>query len=223
MFACVKVQNATTDTDGTASLHPLRFTFQTGGVDGIYFPMKLTSLQSEPFAVNLYVFYRAWLNDNLTKHGYVQRGFTLKYRDWDSPECEPNGGKNYSAPQEDPFLRSASPFLPTVTRLFQKLHPGERYYLTNIQAHQLNPADVRQWQDDLWLFPYYTKAGRVPHDARPGGVASASWPNDIEDDDEDDDEGPLRLPRRFPWLVGAGAVLAGCVIGGACWWWRRTV
>mgnify|MGYP000532488890 CR=1 FL=1 len=65
--------------------------------------------------------------------------------------------------------------LPPVTKLFQKLHPGERYYLTNLQARRVVPAEVRQWADDLWLFPYYTDPGFVPYDARPGGVAATAY------------------------------------------------
>ena len=65
---------------------------RTGGTDGIYFPMKMTSLQKEPFNINLYVFYKDWLNDQLSKYGYAHRGFTLKHRDWDTHDCIPNAG-----------------------------------------------------------------------------------------------------------------------------------
>jgi hypothetical protein len=61
----------------------------------------------------------------------------------------------------------------------QKLHPGQRYYLTNLQAFKLDPQSVRQWADDLWLFPYYTNTRFVPYDARPGNAASAAWPNQV--------------------------------------------
>lgn len=178
VYACMKVSGEALAKGGEIDSHPLRFTFATGGRDGIYFPMKLTGLQSEPFDVNLYVLYGAWLNDKLSKFGYEHRGFSLRYRDWDSPQCVPNGGKGYSLPGDDPFLRSFAHQIPTVTALCQKLHPGEKYYLTNIQAHALKPSDVRAWSDDLWLFPYYTNRSMVPFDVRAGGAASTAWPGE---------------------------------------------
>ena len=91
----------------------------------------------------------------------------------------------------------------------QKLHPGERYYLTNIQAFQLKPEDVREWSDDLWLFPYYTDRKFVPFDARPGGAAAAAWPTALTDEDETalDEEATPLTQRLWPWTLGA-AVLA---------------
>jgi hypothetical protein len=217
VFACVKVKDASAGKDGMAELHPLRFSFRTGGHDGIYFPMRMSGLQSEPFNVNLHVFYHAWLNDNLNRHGYVHRGFSLHYRDWDSAECDPNSGKSYSAPDHDPFLRDSLHLIPTLTRLFHKLHPGQRYYLTNIQAHQLNPADVRQWSDDLWLFPYYTRRSMVPYDARPGGVASAAWP----DESYQEEDAPLTSPTRILRTGAIVAALLACIVAVASFRWRR--
>jgi hypothetical protein len=175
VFACLKVSDAELDKDRPVDLHPVRFTFKTGGRDGIYFPMKLTGLQTSAFDVNLSIFLKSWINDKLSKYGYVHRGFQLRYRDWDTPACVPNGGKAWSAPETDPFLKDLAPRLPTLSKLFQKLHPGEKYYLTNIQARGLKPADVRDWSDDLWLFPYYVDTSFVPFDARPGGPAAAAW------------------------------------------------
>ena len=160
---------------GVADLHPLRFTFKTGGRDGVYFPMKMTGLQFKPFDVNLYVFYRYWLNDHRSRYGYEHRGFTLHYRDWDTTRCRPNGGKAWSLPQLDPFLKNHARRLPEVAKLFQKLHPGDTYYLTNLRARALKPQAVRAWVDDLWLFPYYTDPKMVPFDARAGGVASGAY------------------------------------------------
>src|SRR5262249_53655987 len=144
VFACVKVAEAGLGELKTADLHPLRFTFKTGGRDGIYFPMKLTGLQQDPFDVNLYVFYRFWIHDRLSKFGYVHRDFRLRYRDWDTPDCEADAGKAYSDPENDPLLSDLAHKIPIVTHLFRKLHPGEKYYLTNIQAWGLKPEDVRQ-------------------------------------------------------------------------------
>jgi hypothetical protein len=213
VFACIKVANTFLSRKQSVDLHPLRFTFQTGGRDGIYFPMKMTGLQEKPFDVNLHVFYRFWINDDVSKYGFVHRGFELRYRDWDTPACEANGGKAYSSPSSDPLLKPQARHLPTLTDLFRKLHPGERYYLTSIQARQLQPASVRDWNDDLWLFPYYTGSKRVPYDVREGGPAAAGWPNDTIPEDYDDAD------YNFLWWLGAGgAVLAVLIFG---WWLLR--
>ena len=178
VFACIKVTDAALSQHSEADLHPLRFTFKTGGRDGIYYPMKMTGLQSSPFDVNLYVFYEKWLNDDVSKFGYVHRGFRLKYKDWDSPQCEPDAGKDYSDPESDPFLKNYAYLLPGVTSLFKRLHPGKRYYLTNIIATGMRPGEVRNWFGDLWLFPYYTDSSFVPYDVREGGPAPPAhmWP-----------------------------------------------
>jgi hypothetical protein len=177
--------------------------------------MKMSGLQSEPFSVNLHVFYHSWINDRINRFGYVHRGFSLHYRDWDSSECKPNAGKTYSSPENDPFLRDSTHLIPTVTKLFQKLHPGQRYYLTNIQAYGLNPADVRQWSDDLWLFPYYTRRSMVPYDARAGGIASAAWPGESYEDEL------AASVTRYLWIGGGLAAVLACVATGT-WMWRRS-
>ena len=171
VFACIKVSEAQLEADTPIDLHPLRFTFPTGGRDGIYFPMKLTGLQNMSFGVNLYVFYRGWLNDTRNRFGYMKRGFQLTYRDWDTPQCQPNAGKLWSKPRTDPFLRDMARRIPTVSKLFAELYPEERFYLTNIQAYLFEPSTVRAWPEDLWLFPHYTKRPFIPYDVRPGGPA----------------------------------------------------
>jgi hypothetical protein len=210
VYACIKVSEAQLSKQQPVDLHPLRFSFKTGGRDGIFFPMKMTGLQQSPFDVNLYVFYGAWLNDNVSKYGYEHRGLRRKYRDWDSPRCEPDAGKTYSTPRNDPFLRDYAHRIPTVAALFQRLHPGERYYLTNIQALGLQPAEVRQWSDDLWLFPYYVNPKFVPYDARRGGAAATAWPDAPTDEEATaalEDESSA-LSAIQPWLVpGVSAVL----------------
>jgi len=216
VFACIKVSQAEIDKDKVVESHPLRFTFKTGGRDGIFYPMRMTGLQGKPFDVNLYVFYRAWLNDRLSRYGYVHRGFSLHHRDWDTRACTPNAGKAWSDPEGDPYLRSMAGRIPTVTKLFQKLHPGARYYLTNLQARRMVPAEVRQWPDDLWLFPYYTNRRFVPFDARPGGPASEAYPTET---------GALReekggAVRRATWSgllilgIAVGCVALVAVVGG---------
>jgi hypothetical protein len=177
VFACIKVSGAALAKNTPVDLHPLRFTFETGGRDGIYFPMRMTGLQDASFDVNLYVFYGAWLNDHLNSYGYEHRGFRLRHRDWDTPRCEANAGKSWSTPDRDPYLKGMAWRIPLTTKLFQKLHPGAKFYLTNIEARDLKPGDVRQWSDDLWLFPHYTDRQFAPYDVRKGGVASAAWPD----------------------------------------------
>jgi hypothetical protein len=177
VFACIKVADTGLSTKKEADLHPLRFTFHTGGRDGIYFPMKMTGLQKDPFNVNLYVFYRYWLNDDRSKFGYVHRGFRLRYRDWDTDSCEPNGGKDWSNTRRDPYFSDAWLRLDTVPSLLGKLVPDERFYLTNIYANNLRPSSVRGWSDDLWLFPYQDDSDWVPYDVREGGVAEAVYPD----------------------------------------------
>lgn len=219
VYACVKVSQAQLERDQPVDLHPLRFTFKTGGRDAMYFPIKMTGLQQQqPFDVNLYVFYKAWINDHVSKFGYEHRGFRRRYRDWDSPDCEPNAGKTYFAPQQDPFLKSLAHYIPAVAELLQRLHPGHRYYLTNIQARGLVPEQVRGWSDDLWLFPYYIDERFVPYDVRPGGPASTAWPNELPAAKgstlQADPAGGSSAECTAMLAVGVGAgVLAGLAVG----------
>ncbi len=216
VFACVKFSSEALVTKRSVESNPLRFTFATGGRDGVYFPMRMTGLQNEPFDVNLYVFYRFWLNDKLSQFGYRHRGFTLNYRDWDTPQCEADGGKAYSLPDEDPFLANFRHGIPTVTKLMQTLHPGEKYYLTNIQARRVKPEDIRQWRDDLWLFPYYTDRGMIPYDARPGAAASAAYPNVDINDVRRLESGASRSsgPPLLVVILAASAAAALLLVGG---------
>lgn len=223
VYACIKVSDAELRKDAPVDLHPLRFSFKTGGRDGMFYPMKLTGLQQQPFDVNLYVFYGKWVNDHLSKFGYEHRGFRRKYRDWDTQDCEPDAGKKYSAPENDVFLEDHAHRIPTVTKLFQKLHPGQQYYLTNIQARGLKPEEVRNWSDDLWLFPYYTDRSFVPYDARPGGPAAAAWPEaypEAEADSAETGTASKGLAGR-PWLlpgvgIGIGALVCVAICIGFC-------
>jgi len=223
VFACIRVSSDALATQPTVDSHPLRFTFKTGGRDGIYFPMKMTGLQSEPFDVHLYIFNRSWINDKLSRFGYRHRGFDLRYRDWDSSRCVPNGGKSYSLPEEDPFLEGSATMLPETTKLFQKLHPGNTYYLTNIQARGLKPEDVRQWSNDLWLFPYYTDRNMVPYDARPVGPAHAAYPEvtatSVRGESPHGSRSRISLPRTIA-LTGILLVLAGMVVAFVLNWLR---
>ena len=202
-FACMKVKRESTG----EALHPLRFEFKTGGHDGIYFPMKMTGLQTEPFDINLYVFYKAWINKDLNKFGYAHHNFELKYRDHDTKECKANAGKSWSNPDGDPLLRRASHTIPNVKKLFSKLYPGERFYLTNIISKKVYPQDMRQWKDDLWLFPYYTNRSRTPTDVA-AGIASGFWPDEVGNytkSDSNSKGAPQAGPLNLISLIIAGA------------------
>ena len=52
--------------------------------------------------------------------------------------------------------------------------PDQKFYLTNVQG-EFTPTAVRQWKDDLWLFPYYVAEEMVPYDARPDGPAAGLY------------------------------------------------
>lgn len=223
VFACIKVADTALAEKKSAELHPLRFSFSTGGYDGIYYPMKLTGLQKQNFLVNLYVFYGAWLNDHRNDYGFERRGFHLVFRDWDEPDCEPNAGKRWADPNSDPYLRPYVHSLPTTTKLFAKLHPDRKFYLTNVQG-RFAPADVRNWKDDLWLYPYYVDKSMVPYDARTGSAS---------EDDSSADQLEFAAPKpvvyadlrvgllnvannlwwEHPALVGAAIFIVGSAFG----------
>ena len=175
VFTCIRVSDAALTGERPVDLHPLRFHFTTGGRDGIYFPMRLTSLQQARFNLNLYIFTGSWLNDRLNAFGYIQQGLRLRFRDFDSPTCTPNEGKWYAEPAKDSYLNHYASLLPETTKLFQKISPQGKFYLTNIQAYDIQPAKLRHQKDDLWLFPYYTDAGMVPYDARANGIAHGAY------------------------------------------------
>ncbi|MHC5040408.1 MAG: DUF2330 domain-containing protein [Planctomycetota bacterium] len=215
VYACIKVSDAALEEGKGADLHPLRFTFKTGGRDGIYYPMKMTGLQSAPFDVNLYVFYGAWINQKINRYGFVHRGFHLNYRDWDSPSCEPNAGKTWSAPETDPFLKGVAPRIPATKAFFQRRNPGGRYYLTNIQAWGLKPDEVRRWKTDLWLFPHYTDPGFVPYDARQGGPAFGAYPELPKEEEREERKGsaPPSFTAPFFSLIALFAVIVAALAG----------
>jgi hypothetical protein len=224
VFACIRVSDVEQAIGGPTVLHPLRFSFETGGRDGIYFPMRLTGLQNQPFDVNLYVFYGKWLNDRLNRFGFTHRGFQLLWRDFDSPECTPNAGKLWESPANDPYLRPFADGVPTLSRLIRSLHPSRRYYLTNLAARELDPGAVRAWLDDLWLFPYYTDARVEPYDAREGGPARAAYAA-TSALHTSNSAGAASLPPALPWQVWllCASVTAAIAVGMATHLWRRNL
>lgn len=212
VFACIKVSNETLKYKEIADLHPLRFRFKTGGRDGIYFPMKMTGLQTQPFDVNLYVFYKSWLNANLNRYGYTDRGFTLKYRDWDCEKCEPNAGRSWDTPEEDWVINKGGGAnnLAQIRALFQDSYSWERFYMTNVQAFGLKPEEVRKWSGDLWLFPHYSDVEMIPYDARIGGPANIIY--QTPGDDVRDVDQVVSEETRQVWLRYGAAVGFMCAV-----------
>ncbi|MGI9517572.1 MAG: DUF2330 domain-containing protein [Pirellulaceae bacterium] len=201
VYACIRYTSEALAAEGRINSHPLRFRFATGGTDGMYFPMRLTGLQNDPFDVTLYVFCPSWVNDDLNRFGFVHRGLTLYHRDWDTPRCDRNAGKTYSSPDNDPYLKDLAWMLDKTSAMFQALYPGQGFYLTKIQGIAMQPRTVRNWSDDLWLFPYYTDRTLVPFDAREAGPASAAWPAQGESTTSVDIESSSYRPGGEPaWL-----------------------
>ena len=89
------------------------------------------------------------------------------------------------------------------------LHPGERYYLTNIRSTALRPEAVRDWSDDLWMFPHYSHSF-VPYDVRQDGPAAMAWP-DIEITTSGELVGSrwFERPSRWAWIGVAALVAIG--------------
>ncbi|MEZ6073880.1 MAG: DUF2330 domain-containing protein [Pirellulales bacterium] len=182
VFCCIKVSEAHAAEREEANLHPLRFRFLTGGRDSVYFPMKLTSLQDERFHVNLYVFTRRELNDRHGPFGFERRGFHSTFSDsWETwpvhtegpgaTEPRTAGRPVWSDAEHDLYLRDVAGKIPTVTSLFREAYPGERFILTTVGARYLEPADIRKWPSDLWIFPRLGSRRAIPLDARHGGPA----------------------------------------------------
>ena len=182
VFCCIKVSDVHIVDDAETNLHPLRFSFRTGGRDGVYFPMKLTSLQQERFHVNLYVFTSRPLNDRHGPFGFERRGFTSSFSDsWKRRPLHSGGpgatvsrapGRpDWSDARRDPYLRDVADKIPTVTELFGESFPGERFIMTSVGARYIRPEDVRAWEGDLWLFPRFGSRRAIPLDFRPGGPA----------------------------------------------------
>ncbi len=171
VFVCVKVTEIELRNGLEVDLHPLRLTFPTGGRDCAFFPMLLTGLQEEPFDVNLYIFHEQPLNRISDRWGYEAFDFEEKYSDatrlsWDKG-VRP---LRYGFPQTDPMLRNHLPQLEKWGKLLNKLHPHQKYLMTNIQAEQLEPEKIRKWSTDLWLTPRYPKKETMPFDMRADGV-----------------------------------------------------
>jgi hypothetical protein len=175
VFACVKVSDVKLAKGRTLELPPLRFTFETGGRDGVYFPMKMTSLQKEPFDLELHIFSPKPIDENASQYGYAHRGLRGLYREGNEDGDAPKEGRSWSALESDRFLKRDASHLPSLAELFRRVRPGGEHYLTSIGTRGMRPQALESWRDDLWVFPRYPEADFVPFDARPGGPAAAGW------------------------------------------------
>ena len=77
--------------------------------------------------------------------------------------------------------------------------------MTYIQAFAVSPKDVRDWQGDLWLFPYYTDPNMIPYDARPGGPAHDAYPHVGRVDESR--QGVFYMSPETGWGVALGMVV----------------
>lgn len=141
VYVAVKVRDALAEGEAV-DLHPLRFRFRTQNADEMVYPLKLSVFQQSPLDVNLYVFTNSRINIDYDEKGVLTRKFAARYEDssylmW-----------SHSDIWED---------LPMweVRRFFLTNYPRERFFLTNIQARQLEPAEIREWPDDLYIYPQY--------------------------------------------------------------------
>ena len=172
VFACVKVSGVKLAKGKTVELPPLRFTFETGGRDGVYFPMKMTGLQSEPFDLDLHIFSPTPI-DEQSQYGYAHRGLRRRYQDGKDEGGAPK--ESSSALESDRSPKEDASKLPSVAELLRRVRPKGEHYLTSIGTRGMRPQALESWSDDLWVFPRYPEAGFVPFDARPGGPAAAGW------------------------------------------------
>lgn len=139
VYVAVKVRDALAAQDAV-DLHPLRFQFRTQKEDEMVYPMKLSVFQQSLIDVNLYVFADSRINVDYDEKGVLTKKFAARYEDssylmW-----------SHSDIWED---------LPMweVRRFFLTNYPRERFFLTNIQARRLDPADIREWPSDLYIYP----------------------------------------------------------------------
>jgi len=154
VFACLKVTGVELAQGKTVELQPIRFRFETGGRDGVYFPMKMTGIQAEPFDLELHLFTPKPVDEDASRYGYAHRGLRRLARE----------GNADAAP------------LPLLAGLLRRAPHDGRHHLTTIGIRGMQPGALDAWPDDLWVFPRYADPDFVPLDARPGGPAAGGWP-----------------------------------------------
>jgi hypothetical protein len=205
VFACVTVVDVKLAKGRTVDLPPLRFTFETGGRDGVYFPMKMTSLQTEPFDLELHIFSPAPIDENASEYGYAHRGLRREYRDGNEDGDAPREGGFWSALEEDRLWMRDDSHLPSLAELFRRVRPSGKHRLTSIRTRGVRPQALEGWPDDLWVFPRYPDADFVPFDVRPGGPAAEGWakadPTKGEENSRSEDNARKRGPSEA-WPLG---------------------
>jgi hypothetical protein len=141
VFAAIKVREAVAGQE-EVDLHPLRFKFRTRKEDEMVYPLKLSVFQKAPLDVNLYIFTDSMINVDYDERGVFTKQFVARY--------EEGYSRNWSRGQVEGVL----PMLYT-RRFFLKNYPHERFFLTNIQAVDLRPSEIREWNEDLYILPQY--------------------------------------------------------------------
>ncbi len=141
VYAAIKVRDAIAEGEGV-DLHPLRFTFKTREEDAMVYPLKLSAFQNTPLDVNLYVFADWTLNIDYDEKAVLTKRFNARY--------ESGSARKWSHEEVEGTL----PMLAT-RRFFLKNYPHETFFLTNIQALGLRPDDIRDWTEDLYIYPQY--------------------------------------------------------------------
>ncbi len=142
VFVAVKVRDAVAAGEQSVDLHPLSFKFATEKQGEMVYPLKVSVFQKAPLDVNLYVFADSMINIDYDENGVLTKGFLPRYREGRSRRWSHR------------HVEGVSPML-TTRRFFLRNYPHERFFLTNIQARGLKPADIRDWSEDLYIYPQY--------------------------------------------------------------------
>jgi len=142
VFAAIKVREALAAAPGGAvDLHPLRFKFKTRERDKMVYPLKLSVFQKSPLDVNLYVFTDSFINIDYDEKGVLTKGFEARLKE---------GTTRWSHKRVADVL----PMWKT-RRFFLKNYARDRFCLTNIQVQGLKPSEIREWSEDLYIYPQY--------------------------------------------------------------------
>ncbi len=141
VFVAIKVRDAIAEQE-SVDLHPLRFRFKTRQEDEMVYPLKLSVFQKSPLDVNLYIFTDSMINIGYDEKGVRTKLFAARYEEgrllkWWQYEVEDG------------------PEMIRTRQFFLKNYPRESFVLTNIQARGLKPDEIREWTEDLYIYPQY--------------------------------------------------------------------
>jgi len=141
VFVAIKVRDAIAEQE-SADLHPLRFQFQTRQEDEMVYPLRLSVFQKSPLDVNLYILSDSPINIDYDEKGVLTKGFEARYE-----------GDSYVTWWQ--YRVEGGPQMFHTRQFFLKNYPRESFILTNIQAWGLKPDDIREWTEDLYIYPRY--------------------------------------------------------------------